>query len=154
MSYSNRTALAKLVGVLLVIAAAFSPPMIGRATAPAGQFTNNGNGTVTDNFTGLIWQQALQPNTYTYATAVSYCAGLTLGGNSNWRLPEIAEIQSTYDACSTNNPRVDTTYFPGTTPNWVWSNTVDAQNSANAWTLGNNSYPATKTMTGSVRCVR
>jgi hypothetical protein len=36
-------------------------------------YTDNGDGTVTDNVTGLMWQQAVPATTYTWANAVAYC---------------------------------------------------------------------------------
>ncbi len=147
----KRTPISRLVSFLAVLSAAMLPMTPGRANAPTGQYTNNGNGTITDNRTGLIWQQALQPATYTYATAVSYCANLTLGGNSNWRLPEISELQSIYDPCSTTllDP-----IFTGSLTAYMWSNTVYRLDSTQAWTLYNNSFHAPKTSSGHVRCVR
>lgn len=141
---------------MLLAALAFSavsslPVTVGNATAPTGQYTNNANGTVTDNRTGLIWQQALQPATYTHANAVTYCANLTLGGSSNWRLPEISELQSIYDPCSTTfaDP-----VFTGSPSAIAWSNTLYVFDTTQAWTLFNNAYHSPRTSSGHVRCVR
>lgn len=147
----KRTPMRRVVPFLTALVAASVPMTPGRATAPTGQYTNNGNGTVTDNRTGLIWQQALQPATYTYSTAVSYCANLTLGGNSNWRLPEISELQSIYDPCSAT---YSDSVFTGTRTTWAWSNTVYLLDSTQAWMLDNNSFHSPKTNSGHVRCVR
>lgn len=147
----KRTAIPHIFVFFGLLAAATVPMMPGRANAPTGQYTNNANGTITDNRTGLIWQQAVQPATYTHATAVSYCANLTLGGNSNWRLPEISELQSIYDPCSTTfyDP-----IFTGTRTTWSWSNTVYVPDTTRAWTLFNNSFHAARTSSGHVQCVR
>lgn len=147
----KRPSIPRRLTFLALLASATLPMMPGRANAPTGQYTNNANGTVTDNRTGLIWQQALQPATYTYATAVTYCANLTLGGNSNWRLPEISELQSIYDPCSTTffDP-----IFTGTRTTWLWSNTVYLLDATQGWMLDNNSFHIAKTSSGHVRCVR
>lgn len=147
----KQTSISRFVTFFAVLAAALGPMTPGRANAPTGQYTNNGNGTITDNRTGLIWQQAMQPATYTYATAVSYCANLTLGGNSNWRLPEISELQSTFDPCSST---FHDSVFTGTRTTWMWSNTVYLLDSTHAWILDNNSFHSPKTNSGHVRCVR
>ncbi len=74
-------------------------------------YTNNGNGTVTDNVTGLMWQQS--PNTdgdsdidaadkLTYTAAGSYCTNLTLAGHSDWRLPDIKTLYSLIDFSGTD----------------------------------------------------
>ncbi|MGR5140272.1 DUF1566 domain-containing protein [Photobacterium sp. DNB23_23_1] len=68
-------------------------------------FSNNNNGTVTDNATGLTWQQADSGAGMDWPAALEYCENLELAGNSNWRLPNIKELQSI----------VDYTKSPGTT---------------------------------------
>ena len=62
-------------------------------------YTDNGDGTVTDNVTGLMWQQAVPTATYSWAGAVTYCSTLTLAGHSDWRLP------SRNRACVHRGPR-------------------------------------------------
>jgi hypothetical protein len=45
-------------------------------------YTDNGDGTVTDNVTGLMWQQQGVPSTtYAQSNPTSYCQSLTLGGH-------------------------------------------------------------------------
>ena len=48
-------------------------------------YTDNGNGTITDNVTGLVWQKEDDNTTRTWAAAGTYCDGLILGGQSDWR---------------------------------------------------------------------
>ena len=74
-------------------------------------YTDNGDQTVTDNVTGLMWQQAIAPGTYSYAAALAYCPTLTLGGHSDWRLPSIIELVSLVDYGSST--AINGTYFPG-----------------------------------------
>ncbi|MDC7227909.1 MAG: DUF1566 domain-containing protein [Spirochaetales bacterium] len=54
-------------------------------------FTDNGDGTVTDNNTGLVWQQTPPSDKMTYDEAVEYVENLELGGYDDWRLPTIKE---------------------------------------------------------------
>ena len=70
---------------------------------PNPRFTDNGNGTVTDNLTGLIWlKDANCFESRTWAQALSDChnlqtayCGLTDGSNiGDWRLPNQRELQS------------------------------------------------------------
>lgn len=56
-------------------------------------YTNNGNGTITDNVTGLIWQQDMGEK-ITFDDAVTKANGLSLGGYSDWRVPSIKEMYS------------------------------------------------------------
>jgi len=74
-------------------------------------FVDNGDGTITD--TGLMWQKATAPGTYTWGQALSYCEGLVLSGYDDWRLPDFNELQSLVDY-GRYNPAIDTAYFPDT----------------------------------------
>ncbi len=91
-------------------------PMPNPATAglphPAS-YTDQGNGTVKDNVTGLVWQKAVAATqAYDWADALTYCQGLTLAGLT-WRLPTRIELLSLVDFTRTS-PAIDTTAFPGT----------------------------------------
>jgi len=57
------------------------------------QFLDNGDGTVSDLVTGLMWQQD-PGNKKTFDEAVAGAASLNLGGYSDWRLPTIKELYS------------------------------------------------------------
>jgi len=66
-------------------------------------YTNNGNGTVTDNITGLMWQQTEDRNgdgtinfyhKLTYYEAMDSAATISTGGYHDWRLPTIKELYS------------------------------------------------------------
>ena len=60
--------------------------------------TDNEDGTVTDNLTGLMWEQKTtetEQNSYTtYSEAASYCEDLSLGGNNDWRVPTRREFST------------------------------------------------------------
>ncbi len=88
-------------------------------------FTDNGNGTITDNVTTLMWQKQDDGTTRLWADAITYCNGLALGGYTDWRLPNIKELMTIVDD-SVYNPAVNTTYFPGTQSLNYWSSTTDA----------------------------
>lgn len=60
-------------------------------------FMDNGDGTVTDAATGLIWQQADSGKDLDWAAALAYAATLRLAGHSDWRLPNAKELQSIVD---------------------------------------------------------
>ncbi|MBN2527961.1 MAG: carboxypeptidase regulatory-like domain-containing protein [Deltaproteobacteria bacterium] len=57
-------------------------------------YTENQDGTITDNLTGLVWQQQDAPNPASWSDAVSYCDSLNPPGANDWRLPEIHELWS------------------------------------------------------------
>lgn len=71
-------------------------------------FTENGDGTVTDNVTGLMWQKA-DGGEMTWEDAGSYAAALSLGGRSDWRLPSNHELFSVLN--HGGNPALDAAYF-------------------------------------------
>jgi hypothetical protein len=92
---------------------------------------DNGDGTVTDNRTGLIWQQD-EPGTMTWGSALTYCEGLSLAGSTDWRLPNIKELQSLVDE-TRRDPSIATDKFPNAVANRYWSSTTVAGNGVNAW---------------------
>ena len=68
---------------------------------PAGNFPNafvdNGDGTLTDKITGLMWQKAGSPSEMTFDAAGKYVQELNLsrfGGYEDWRLPTLEELCS------------------------------------------------------------
>ena len=101
-------------------------------TDNAPSYTDNGDGIITDNITGLMWQQS--PDTdgdgdidahdkLTYDQAVAGAGTLSLGGYTDWRLPSIKELYSLinfigkdpsgYEGTDTSRlvPFIDTAYF-------------------------------------------
>jgi Protein of unknown function (DUF1566) len=121
-------------------------------------YTDNGDGTVTDNVTGLMWQQATAAGTYTWASAVAYCPTLTLGGRTDWRLPTRIELVSIVDF-GTVSPAINIAFFPGTaaTGDLYWSSTTAVLASASAWGISGRDGAAhydTTSHSYYVRCVR
>jgi len=75
-------------------------------TGNTPSYTDNGDGTITDNVTGLIWQQS--PDTdgdgdidaadkLSYEAAGTYCENLSLAGYDDWQLPTIKQAYSLID---------------------------------------------------------
>ena len=66
---------------------------------PNPRFTDNGDGTVTDNLTGLMWTKDADIGSggRTWSEALSDCASCTAGGHSDWRLPNVRELHSLID---------------------------------------------------------
>ena len=99
----------------------------------ATSYTDNGDGTVTDNSTGLMWQQASSSNK-TWEQALAYCAGLNLGDHADWRLPAIKELRSLADNIQ-YSPSINTMYFPDTSASWYWSSTTCGNVTYDAWNV-------------------
>lgn len=123
---------------------------------PASRFTDNGDGTVTDNMTGLIWLQNAHcagPNNETYpgmnwfdalanvarlnATgrmrgtdgALRGCGDTSNGGShqTDWRLPNVRELLSLVDYSRYAPCLPDDHPFDNVWPRWYWSSTTHSQ---------------------------
>jgi len=123
---------------------------------PTPRLINNGNGTVTDNQTGLIWLRDMQGagvgNATNWQGALNWVnelnskgtmrghyAGDTSNGGTNqtdWRLPQYYELLSLVDISQTNSP-----YLPlggqtfTNTQGYYWSSTTQSgsANTNSAW---------------------
>ncbi|MBF0224980.1 MAG: DUF1566 domain-containing protein [Desulfobacterales bacterium] len=85
-------------------------------------YTDNGDGTITDNNTGLMWQK--DPGSkMTYTAAAAGASSFNLAGYTDWRLPTIKELYSLilfsgmdpsgYEGTDTSGltPFIETNYF-------------------------------------------
>jgi hypothetical protein len=126
----------------------------GSSSAPASRYTvstsDAGVPEVLDNGTGLHWQQAIVPGTYSNAGAASQCA-------SPYRLPAVSELLTLIDSSLTTAPAIDLTVFPGTGgTDTYWAETVYLRYSGSAWdvnALGSSGgYPIASVYRA--RCVR
>ena len=115
----------------------------------------NGDNTVTDTVTGLMWQQTTDGER-DWETAINHCEGLMLAGYDDWRLPNRRELCSILDY-STNDPASNTTYFPDMLSSDYWSSTTCYDLTDYAWSVdfyhGFVNSPS-KASYKSVRCVR
>ena len=59
----------------------------------AGRFIDNGDGTVTDQVTGLMWVSDMA-SPGNWEACLEYCQDLDTGGHSDWRMPNINELLS------------------------------------------------------------
>ena len=92
----------------------------------------NGDGTVTDNTTGFMWQKILSTEDYTWENALAYCNGMTTAGYTDWRLPSIRELFSIVDY-SRSSPSADSSYFTNLTSDWHRSSTTYAYGAGNSF---------------------
>ena len=60
-------------------------------------FVDNGDGTVSDHATELMWQQVDSNNGLNWQAALQHAQQSTLGGYNDWRLPNAKELQSIVD---------------------------------------------------------
>ncbi len=73
-------------------------------------YQDNGDGTVTDLNTGLMWQQVPSSSGFTWQEAVEYCESLELNGYDDWRMPSCKELYSISNF-SSGWPYLNTEYF-------------------------------------------
>jgi len=77
--------------------------------------------TIFDAGTGLTWQKDSSPTTYTWNDALEYCESLDLKSHTDWRLPNIRELNSIVDRHN-RNPAIDLG-FDNTSSSEYWSST-------------------------------
>jgi hypothetical protein len=112
------------------------------------RFTDNSDGIVTDNLTGLIWlKQANHKHTsgetglVYWQDALDFCntlqsgqCGLTDGSSSgDWRLPNINELHSLVDAGESNPALPSGHPFTNVMTYYYWSSTTDESSTYGAW---------------------
>jgi len=113
---------------------------MGVAWPPAPRFTDNDDGTVTDNVTGLIWLKDAQCfEKIDWTQALSNANGLENGScgltdgsaPGDWRLPNVKELLSLVDASPYNpvltnghpfTPPASASYWPGYWSSTSWAN--------------------------------
>lgn len=137
-------------------------------TWPNPRFTDNGDGTVTDNLTCLIWTQDadIADGTRTWSDALTDCNSLASGSQGltdgsmagDWRLPNVRELSSLIDF-SQFNPSLPSGHpFMGVQQDSYWSSTIFAVLALpSAWQVdfGNGSVDASlKDDSHFVWCVR
>ncbi|HYD63981.1 DUF1566 domain-containing protein [Azospirillum sp.] len=69
----------------------------GNTSYGVNDFRDNGDGTVTDLATGLMWAKADSGTGMEWKQALSYAEGATTAGHTDWRLPNAKELESIVD---------------------------------------------------------
>lgn len=121
-------------------------------------YTDNGDGTVTDNVTTLVWQQANQGFDLTWDEAVNFCSANLAGlPGDGWRLPTDFELMGIANY-NTTVPAIDSTVFYETLAWGYWTSSEVANAvSTKAWYVSFNDgglYVNDKVGTNHVTCVR
>ncbi|MEO5335037.1 MAG: DUF1566 domain-containing protein [Magnetococcus sp. YQC-5] len=138
---------------------------------PSPRFKDNGDGTVTDHLTSLVWMknancfgQQTWANAFVKVAGLNLsketCTGYTNGTYTDWRVPNVRELSSLIDRSNigpplpTNHPFVG---FVGAQSVYYWSSTTYAHYTSNAWIVFLSSgsvYYNDKTSTSNVWPVR
>ena len=115
------------------------------ATAPDSRFTDNGNGTVTDAATGLMWKQCAEGQSgvgctsgsavaFTWQQALVAAGAADFAGHTDWRLPNRNELESLVER-RCYDPAINAGYFANTPSSWFWSSSPYAYYANDAWVV-------------------
>ena len=89
------------------------------------EFVNNGDGTITDKATSLMWQKVDDGNTYNWKDALNYAKKSELANYNDWRLPNTKELQSIVDYDKKTIPAINENFFECTNnDSWFWTSTT------------------------------
>ena len=95
------------------------------------RFTDHGNGTITDNLTGLMWTQDAQQisGMMTWSDALTECNDLIHATYTDWRLPNARELQSLIDSGEYDPAMLLGHPFLNVLSSEYWTSTTFASNS-------------------------
>jgi hypothetical protein len=106
------------------------------------RYNDNGDGTVTDTATGLMWKKSPWYGKMDWVDAKAYCDNLTYAGYDDWRLPTVAKDGGTAELDTlfrkNGNPSgewggVLGTLFASVERSLYWSGTASASYTSDAW---------------------
>lgn len=113
----------------------------GNETYGENSFTDNGDGTITDTASGLMWTQDDNAEAVLWQNALAYAEGKEFAGYTDWRLPDAKELQSILDytksPATSNSAAINTVFNCTQILNeadevdypWYWSSTIHATSS-------------------------
>lgn len=115
-------------------------------TTPSSDFVDNGDGTVTDSGTGLMWMQCSlgqiwedgectgDASELSWQQALQQAHGYSFAEQSDWRLPNIKELATIAErACV--RPSINETLFPNTPSDDFWTSTPSVLDAERAWVI-------------------
>lgn len=139
-------------------------------------FIDNGDGTITDATTGLVWDKCSIGQTWDNATPPGTCTGATTlfnwagamseaivangaghRGRADWRLPNVTELESLIKLDVASGTMINDAVFPATLGSSFWTSTTAALNTGAGWVVYFSNglpLPIGKTSLGPVRLVR
>jgi hypothetical protein len=107
-------------------------------STPTERFTDNGDGTLTDRQSGLMWMRCSlgqtwtgtdcrgDPSTFSWQAAQSAASGINraggYAGHTDWRMPHIPELAMIVER-QCENPRINLALFPATPATYFWTAT-------------------------------
>lgn len=119
-------------------------------SAPSDRFVDNGDGTITDRATLLMWMRCSQGQRWSSGTcegsasrhdwlgASAAAEELNNAGESffnDWRLPSLTEIAAIVER-QCGEPRINLDVFPDTPPGVFWSSSARPKDAETVYALG------------------
>jgi hypothetical protein len=104
---------------------------------PVPRFADHGDGTVTDNLTGLMWSKDARlagGQIGPWTNAIAFCDSLSLGGYSDWRMPNIRELFTLVDF-SQSYPALPSDHPFQNVRTFYWASTTVAGSDNDTWLL-------------------
>ena len=95
--------------------------LLALQASASNRFVNNGDGTISDTKTGLMWVSKDNGFPINWPDAVEYCKNLRVGGYTDWRMPTLAELTSLYNPSEKNKNGYHTNEHIATTAQSIWS---------------------------------
>ena len=125
---------------------------------PSPRFTDNTDGTVSDNLTGLMWEWSTNDTLRNWQTALDYCNDSTASGYGDWRMPNINELETliNYEEVSPAG-WLNLLAFDDCKAQPYWSSTTDIDDSTSAYSVNMSDariYRIVKTNSNYVLAVR
>jgi hypothetical protein len=98
-------------------------------------FVDNGDGTISDRATGLMWMKSDSSRPMRWPAALAYAEELVHAGYDDWRLPNVKELQSIVDYGrapdsrdpSARGPAIDPVFDVTKTESWYWTSTTHVE---------------------------
>jgi hypothetical protein len=113
------------------------------ARNPNSAYIDNGDGTVLDTRTNLMWKHCAEGMTWDGSTCNGEAqtfswtdalmrATTAYAGKSDWRLPNVKELLTLVEECRTQ-PAINTTIFPSAPSSILWSSTPTYLDQNTSW---------------------
>lgn len=103
---------------------------------PSPRFVVSGD-CVTDNLTGLMWTRMPDSSSRTWTGALAYADGLALCDYSDWRLPNLNEMESLVHAGQSDSATwLNSQGFVAVDAFSFWTSTTYAPSTDSAWYVG------------------
>ncbi len=118
----------------------------GEETSPEENFVENGDGTVTDITTGLMWMQCSvgqtwstdgcsgDPDELDWQQALQFALGYQYASQDGWRVPNMKEL-ATIAERNCVRPSINEDIFPSTPSDDFWTSTPSVSDPDRAWVI-------------------